>query len=162
MSVAEAGDRRIAVVVMGHECYRLHQYAQQQHQFRNSFVPQIPHNVAKIPLFSESDKIVSVFRLSGAVSLICRREAANRRGFPRAASGRPSEGGGRFGLCCRARVESVAGVAEESAGDGPLRRDALAVCSFRSAGMEWGFPPGCEWVSAARGRGVSRRVACSN
>ena len=144
MSVAEAGDRRVAVVVMGHECYRLHQYAQQQHQFRDSLVPQIPHNVAKIPLFSESDKIVSVFRISGAVSLICRREAANRRGFPAGCEWVSVGRRRRFGQRCRAREESVAGVAEESAGDGPLRGMRLRFAVFGQRGMARGLPVGRE------------------
>ena len=149
----------------------------------------------------------------------CRSSAGGRRrtggASRRAASGRPSEGGGRFGQCCRARVESVAGVAGcacglqfsvsggwrggfpwaasrcpqqgdggflagcewtsvgrrrtvraalpgaggERGGSGggvgrgrPASRDALAVCSFRSAGMARGLPVGREWVSVGRRR----------
>lgn len=51
MAVIETYGRRVAVVMVRHECHRLHQHAEQQYGLREPVVSQVPHLPQKYAFF---------------------------------------------------------------------------------------------------------------
>ena len=62
MAVIETYGRRVAVVMVRHECLRLHQHAEQQYGLREPVVSQVPHLPQKYAFFPNME-IPGVFLL---------------------------------------------------------------------------------------------------
>ena len=65
MAVIETYGRRVAVVMVRHECHRLHQHAEQQYGLREPVVSQVPHLPQKYAFFPNME-IPGVFCMVGS------------------------------------------------------------------------------------------------